>query len=78
MSTHVKIAIIGAGSASFSGCIVRDLCVTAGLKGSHIALMDVDGHRLDTVHRIAGRLSDELGAGLSFSSTTDRLDALVV
>jgi len=76
MSTQVKIAIIGAGSASFSGCIVRDLCVTAGLKGSHVALMDVDQHRLDMVHRMAGRLSDELGAGLGFSNTTDRLEAL--
>jgi alpha-galactosidase len=76
MPPHVRIAIIGAGSASFSGCIVRDLCVTAGLKGSHVALMDVDQRRLDLVQRMAERLSDELSAGLRFSITTDRLDAL--
>lgn len=76
MSTHIKIAIIGAGSASFSGTIVRDLCVTSGLRGSHVAFMDVDQGRLDPVQRVAERLSDELDAGLSFSNTTNRQEAL--
>ena len=38
--------------------------------------MDVDQNRLDLVQRMAGRLSDELGAGLSLSKTTDRRKAL--
>ena len=76
MSTQIKITIIGAGSAQFSGGIVRDLCVNPGLHGSHVAFMDVDEHRLDMVHRLAKRLSDELDAGLSFSKTLDRVEAL--
>mgnify|MGYP000225823428 CR=1 FL=1 len=41
----VKIPLIGAGSATFAAGIVRDLCVTPGLHGSHVALMDVDAGR---------------------------------
>jgi alpha-galactosidase len=76
MSTEVNITIIGAGSAQFSGGIVRDLCVNPGLHGSHVTLMDIDRHRLAMVARMAERLSEELGAGLSFSQTTDRATAL--
>ncbi len=46
MSTQVKITIIGAGSASFSGTIVRDLCVNTCLCGSPVVFMDVDQSRL--------------------------------
>lgn len=74
--TRVKIAIIGAGSATFSAGIVRDLCVNSGLHGSHVALMDIDESRLDRIDRLAERLSDELDAGLSFSTTTERSQAL--
>jgi len=76
MPTAVRITIIGAGSAQFSGGIVRDLCVNPGLHGSHVVLMDVDQRRMSMVARLAERLSDELGAGLSFSQTTDRAEAL--
>jgi len=76
MATQVNVTIIGAGSATFAAGIVRDLCVTPGLRGSHVALMDVDEHRLKMISRLAERLSDELNAGLSFSATTDREQAL--
>jgi len=76
MATDVKITIIGAGSATFAAGIVRDLCVTPGLHGSHVAFMDVDAHRLEMIHRMAERLSEELQAGLSFAQTTDRESAL--
>jgi len=72
----VKITLIGAGSATFAAGIVRDLCVTPGLHGSHVALMDVDAGRLSMVARLAQRLSDELDAGLSFGQTLDREEAL--
>ena len=74
--SEVKIAIIGAGSAQFSAGLIRDLCVSKGLHGSHVALMDVDETRLATVKRLAGRLSGELRADLSFSATTDRKSAI--
>jgi len=76
MSTDVKIAIVGAGSATFAAGIVRDLCLTPELHGSHVALMDVDAHRLEMIDRMARRLSGELGAGLSFSVTQAREPAL--
>ena len=73
---QIKITIIGAGSATFSAGLVRDLCVHRGLHGSHVTLMDVDAKRLAMVGRLAERLSDELDAGLSFSQTLDRQEAL--
>ena len=76
MATSVKITMIGAGSASFAAGVVRDLCVNKGLHGSHVTLMDIDAHRLKMIHRLAERLSSELNAGLSFSTTTDRESAL--
>ena len=76
MPTPVNIAVIGAGGATFAACVVRDLCVTKDLNGSHVALMDIDEHRLDMTHRMGERLSAELRAGLRFSATTDREEAL--
>ena len=59
-SGPVRIAIIGAGSATFAATVVRDLCVHPRMGGSHVALMDVDGHRLDMVHGLYwGRLIHE-------------------
>jgi len=74
--TNIQITIIGAGSAQFSGGIVRDLCVNPGLHGSHVAFMDIDPHRLNMVTKLGERLSAELGARLTFSKTTDRSTAL--
>lgn len=76
MKTDVKIAIVGAGSAQFSGGIVRDLCVNPGLQGSHVVFMDVDAARLAQVTRLAERLADATGATLRFSRTLDRAEAL--
>jgi alpha-galactosidase len=77
MRTPIHITIIGAGSAQFSAGIVRDLCVHAGLHGSHITFMDVDAQRLARITRLAERLSAELKAGLTFNQTTNRAAALV-
>ena len=76
MSTGVKIALIGAGSAVFSLGMVKDLCLTEGLSGSHVSFMDVDQDRLEVVHRLAARYAEELGAALTFESTTDRRAAM--
>jgi len=76
MGTEIKITLIGAGSATFAAGIVRDLCVNEGLHGSHVTLMDINQRRLDMVERLAERLSRELDAGLRFSVTTDREEAL--
>ncbi len=72
----VKISFIGAGSAAFSMNVVKDLCLTEGLSGSEIALMDFDTVRLDAVYSMAKHYSAEIGATLRIEKTTDRKSAL--
>ncbi len=76
MSTPIKIAVIGAGSAQFSLGLVKDLCLTPGLTGSLVHFMDIDPDRLAMIHRLAERYRDELGTDLQIDSTTDRRAAL--
>lgn len=76
MPSSVKISIIGAGSAVFSLALVKDLCLTEGLSGSHVCFMDIDRERLDMIERLASRYAGELGAGLTFEKTLDRRVAL--
>jgi alpha-galactosidase len=76
MGTAIKIAVIGAGSATFSLGLVKDLCLTESLRGSHVSFMDVDAERLEMIHRLAVRYSTELGANLTFDSTLDRRAAM--
>ncbi len=71
-----KITIIGAGSAVFSLGLVRDLCLTPGLRGSTVCLMDIDRGRLDAIHALCRRYSAEVGADLRLEQTTDRQEAL--
>jgi alpha-galactosidase len=76
MSTPVRISVIGAGSAEFSLGLVKDLCLTPSLSGSHVSFMDINPERLEMIHSFARRYADELGADLTFDKTTDREDAL--
>lgn len=71
-----KIAILGAGSAQFSGGIIRDLCVTPNLYGTKLTLMDVDEKRLRFITDMGKKLTQELGGKLEFESTLDRAEAL--
>jgi len=70
MSTQVTI--IGAGSVVFSLALVKDLCLTEGLKGSKVLFMDIDEERLDVVYQLAGRYAEDLGADLTFERAVDR------
>ncbi|MGC9347519.1 MAG: alpha-glucosidase AglA [Anaerolineae bacterium] len=69
--TAIKLGVIGAGSATFSLGLVKDLCLTESLSGSQIVFEDVDEDRLEAVHGLAERYADELGADLTFESTLD-------
>lgn len=71
-----KVTIIGAGSVVFSLGLVKDLCLTAGLRGSKVSFMDIDQERLDVVYRLARRYAEDLGADLEFECTLDRQVAL--
>ena len=72
MSTAVKISVIGAGSAEFSLGLIKDLCLTESLAGSHVSFMDINPGRLNMIQALATRYAEELGAGLTFDKTTER------
>ncbi len=76
MTTNLQITIIGVGSAEFSAGLVTDLCVSPGLHGCHVVLMDIDQQRLDMVYRLAERITAELKVEMTLTKTTDRVDAL--
>jgi alpha-galactosidase len=72
----VKITIIGAGSVVFSLGLVKDLCLTEGLKGSKVCFMDINEERLDIIYRLGVRYAEDLGSDLKFEHTMDRQDSL--
>ena len=69
MSTPIRISVIGAGSATFSLGLVKDICLTESLAGSEISFMDIDTERLEMIHKLGTRYADELGQKLSFELT---------
>ncbi len=72
-----QIVLLGAGSAQFSLQVITDLCLSPGLAGSHVVLVDTDASRLDWVFRLARCFVKALpGVDLVFSATTDRREAL--
>jgi alpha-galactosidase len=77
MQTRPQIAIIGAGSAQFTLDMIRDVCLTDGLKGSTMWLVGhVNRRKVEQVHSVGTRYSDEMGAGITFRVTYDRREAL--
>lgn len=76
MSKAIKVSVIGAGSAQFSLGLVKDLCLTEGLAGSHVSFMDIDEERLDMIYKLASRYAQQLGSSLTFDKTTDRQASL--
>jgi alpha-galactosidase len=72
MGDAVRISVIGAGSATFSLGLIKDICLTEGLAGSEISFMDIDTGRLDIVTNLAKRYAAEIGRDLRITQTTDR------
>jgi len=73
---EVKVSVIGAGSATFSLALVKDLCLTPNLRGSTISLMDVNERRLNAVYLLCRRYAEEMGMDLSVEKTLDRRESL--
>jgi len=71
-----KIAFIGAGSVVFTRALARDLLSFPLLKGSTIALMDIDDERLDMARRSVERIVREGGYPARVVATKDRKKAL--
>jgi len=72
----VKISIIGAGSATFSLALVKDLCLTPNLSGSTVNFMDINKERLDAVYTLCKRYAEETKAKLKLEKTTDQKESL--
>ena len=74
--TH-KITIIGGGSSTFTPQLMQLFLGSEVLQGSTITLMDIDAHRLETMHTLCAQLVEKEGASLSVDSTTDRRESLI-
>ena len=73
MEHSVKIAVVGAGSLTFSADLVRDMVLSEVLAGSTLSLMDIDRRRLDDVTELLGRYVKEVHGDLNVEST-ERLE----
>ena len=72
----VKISIIGAGSATFSIELIRDLCLTPNLEGSTVSLMDINKDRLNAVYALGKKYADEMKIKLNLEKTMNRRESL--
>ncbi len=72
----MKISIIGAGSATFSVRLIRDICLTPNLEGSVISFMDINRERLDAVYALCRKYAEEIGIKLKLEKTANRREAL--
>ena len=71
-----KIAIIGAGSVTFTRRLLQDIVTTDVLKETEIVLMDIDSERLGVVEAWAKRLVSDAGSNNVIGATTNRRKAL--
>src|SRR5947209_16631538 len=68
----VKIVIIVAGSASFGLNSLATLLREPSLRGSTLALVDINAEGLGLVYRLAERMNGAWDTGLTIERTTDR------
>ncbi len=74
--TRTKLVLIGAGSTAFTPGLLADICGSPALRNAEVSLVDVDPWAVETMVGLAKRISDERGADLLVSGTTDRREAL--
>lgn len=72
----LKIVIIGAGSASFGPTTLATIVRNEALRGSELALVDLDEGAVTNAAQVAERMSDAWGADMTISASTDRRQAL--
>ncbi len=76
MTLPTKIAVIGAGSASFGENTLSAIMRSQKLKGSTLALVDRNAESLDIVQRLANRLNREWDAQFKITAHTKHQEAL--
>jgi alpha-galactosidase len=76
VTRHLRIAIIGAGSAEFSAELMTDLLCTPALESGTFALVDVDPVRLALARRMGEHLIAHAGRAWTVEASTDRRELL--
>jgi alpha-galactosidase len=71
-----KIAFIGAGSIGFTRGLARDILTFPLLRDATLALMDVDGERLEFAQKSVQRIVDMGSYPAKVEATLDRAEAL--
>jgi len=74
--TANKIVIIGAGSASFGPTTLAAILRDEALRGSALALVDLNARSAENAARVAERMNAAWGADMTISATTERREAL--
>jgi alpha-galactosidase len=72
----VKVALIGAGSATFAQEVITDILAIEGLDEGTFALVDLDSERLELTHEVAEVLIKLTGKSWTVQATTDRRSVL--
>ena len=77
MPRPIKVTMTGAGSG-FCPRLMNDVLQIPGNERGEIALVDIDTHRLETMHKVISGLVEKLGRadGWTVSATTDRREVL--
>ncbi len=71
-----KVVIIGAGSASFGLTTLATIFNSKRLRGSHIALVDINAEHLDNVGQLAERFNQEWDSQMTISTHSHHTQAL--
>ena len=71
-----KIAIIGAGSVTFTRRLLQDIVTTDVLKETKVMLMDINSERLEVAEAWVKRLVSDAGSSNVIEATTNRRKAL--
>jgi alpha-galactosidase len=71
-----KIAIIGAGSASFGPTTLATIIRDPRLRGSELALVDLNEQSLNNVIRVAERMNEAWAANMTIRASTNRREVL--
>lgn len=72
----VKVALIGAGSATFAQEVITDILAIQGLDEGKFVLVDLDTERLELTHEVAEQLIKLAGKSWTVQTTTDRRSVL--
>jgi len=67
---------MGAGSIVFSRGLIANIVLTEKLKGSTVALCDIDAEALELITQLAESMARHANAGITIESSTDRRDLL--